>query len=221
MRKNNFTLIFLPLLLVGCQHIFANESNQAVFINDSYFDELDPVAIAIQRDEIHFESGRSADNCRSYLKEIKQSSVAETVNDQIIHTEYMICEVYDLVKGTKIVSQKFSNSYGSVLANKLDLTSFRSSLNRRARTDGPVLKDIGEQFLTTDSSSVTYETEEWFYRLEVVAISDFNRDGVKDWIVLLDDQSKVGNYHAGASLVVLGPTDIPLLKATTYSTFKP
>ncbi len=143
----------------------------------------------------------------------------ESVNDQIIHTEYLVCEVYDLVKDTKKTKLSFKEDYGRELSSKLDLTSFRSSLNRRARADGPSLQDIGEQFLTFDESSVTYETDEWFYRLELIAATDVNRDGVQDWIVILDDKSKVGNYHAGATLIVLGPIDVSLLTAITYSTF--
>ena len=217
MKKSNLINIFLPLILAGCQYSSGNTSAPTTLVNESYFGEFDSVAISKERDEINFISGTPANNCSTYLKEVKKSAVKETVNDQIIHTEYLICEVYDLVNGTKIVKQKFGENFGSILSSKLDLTSFRSSLNRRARVNGPTLIDLGKKLLTTDESSVTYETEEWFYRLEVVAITDLNHDGLQDWIVSLEDKSKAGNYHAGAILVVLGPTDATLLKAEPYS----
>lgn len=219
MRKNNFFILFLPLLLAGCQHSLGGGSNLTTYINEGYINEFDSVAIARDRDEISFTSGQSSNNCQFYLKEIKQSTVVESVNDQIIHTEYLVCEVYDLVKDTKITKLSLKEGYGRLLSSKLDLTSFRSSLNRRARTDGPSLKDLGDQFLTIDESSATYETDEWVYSLALLAISDLNQDGIQDWIVLLEDKSKVGNYHTGATLIVLGPMDASSLKAITYSDF--
>lgn len=218
LRGINLIVIFLPLLLAACQYSLGNGSNQTTFINEHYFDGFDSVAIAKDRNEINFNSGQSANNCTLYLKEVKLSAIVESVNDQIIHTEYLNCEVCDLIKGTKIIRQKFKGNYGSLLSSKLDLTSFRSSLNRRARTNGPALQNLGERFLNTDASSVTYESEEWFYRLDLVAITDINQDGVQDWIVLLEDKSKVGNYHAGSTLIILN-TDDSLLKAIPYSLF--
>lgn len=217
MRKSNLISIFFSLILVGCQYSSSDTGTLTTLVNEGYFNDLDSVTIGKERDEINFVSGQQANNCATYLKEVKKSAVKETVNDQIIHAEYLMCEVYDQVKGTTIVKQKFDENFGGLLSSKLDLTSFRSSLNRRARGDGPTLVDLGKKFLTTDESSVTYETEEWLYRLEVVAIIDLNHDGIQDWIVLLEDKSKAGNYHAGATLVVLGPTDATLLKAEPYS----
>lgn len=219
MRKSNLIIVLLLPFLASCQQALVGESTPATLVNESYIQELNQNALAKERDEINFTPGQSANNCVSYLKAIKSSAIVESVNDQIIHAEYLACEVYDLVKDKKLIKQGFTASYGELLSTSLDLTSFRSSLNRRARTEGPSLKDIGEQFLTTDASSVTYETEEWFYRLELVAISDLNQDGIQDWIVLLEDKSKVGNYYAGATLVVLGPTDVSRLKAVSYRSF--
>ena len=219
MRKINFLFSLPVVLLMGCLHSLTSADISVTLINESYVHELNPDALAKERDEINFTTGQSANNCDSYLKAIKSSAIVESVNDQIIHAEYLACEVYDLVKDTKLIKQGFTASYGELLSGSVDLTSFRSSLNRRARTDGPSLKDIGEQFLTTDASSVTYETDEWFYRLELVAISDLNQDGIQDWIVLLEDKSKVGNYYAGTTLVVLGPTNVSRFKAVSYRSF--
>ena len=45
------------------------------------------------------------------------------------------------------------------------------------------------------------ETAEWRYRLELVAISDIDKNGKPDWVLWLSDESKSGNYRGYQTLI--------------------
>ena len=60
-------------------------------------------------------------------------------------------------------------------------------------------KLTGDLKLGVNSASV--ESNDWRYALELVAVTDINKNGTADWIIWLIDEAKTGNYRAYQTLI--------------------
>jgi len=215
-------LITLWFIVSGCGKYPINNSSNAYIFNKSLmadYQNLDE-SLKKKRIEINFASGKSVNNCVDYLTEIKASHIFDGVNNTIHHGEYLTCEALDLLKSHNIITPKQKTSYGELLSSSLDLSSFPSSVNQESQVYGKILQKLDPKNLKTGNYTVTRETDDWIYRIEVIAASDLNNDGTNDLILWLYDQAKNGNYHAYSTLIVpLYNNEKPLL-ATPYSEWK-
>jgi len=114
------------------------------------------------------------------------------------------------------MTSKQKTSYGELLSSTLDLSSFSSSINQEAKAYGKTLQKLDPQNLKVSNYTITRETDNWTYNIEVIAVSDLNND----LILWLYDQAKNGNYHAYSTLVVPLYNNEKLLSAIPYNKWK-
>ena len=155
-----------------------------------------------KRAELEFISGVKVNNCDSYSKEVKKSKVSEGVNNQIAKSEYLLCDVLGLLGNKSYSAIKPDVNMSNVLANKLDLRSFPSSLGPRMDDKSHTIKSIAGNDLAVKANSMIYETPDWNFKLELVATADINANKKEDWILWVTDESKSGNYRSYQTLVL-------------------
>lgn len=141
------------------------------------------------------------DTCNAYLQEVKVSTILEGVNNEIISQEYLVCPSIIALRsaGSTSTAARLPASYGTELCSRLDLTTFPSSLRPRLNGAKRVLSAL-EIPLKADTCSCSFDTRDWFFKVEVVAEADFEKDGKIDWLVWLFDEAKTGNYRGYSCL---------------------
>ena len=152
-----------------------------------------------------FESGRSVRDCRGYLEVPDEDEVGGTVYNRSIAGEYVVCDELELLRGAQPVApaRRPPSFYTSALIERLDLTSFRSSLRPELDQEpGSVLSAVPTLELKAKGFSVTSDTDDWYYLFEVVARADFTGDGREDWLVRFSDVAREGTYRDHSVLVV-------------------
>ena len=152
--------------------------------------------------EMQFSSGKKANSCSTYSKETKVSKIAEGVNNQLVKSEYLVCDVLMLLGNEAYSISKFDTKLSHMLSQKLDLRSFPSSFGPRLDDKNYTLEMIAASSLSVKSNSVVYESEDWYYKIELIAMSDVNGNKKEDWILWVTDESKDGNYRNYQTLVV-------------------
>lgn len=204
--------------LVSCITLSHSEANGKIY-NAQLREAYDSYAstMSVKRNPIYFESGESADNCLDYLRIYKKSTLKEDVNNRIISQEYIICESLNLIKGAaRTIEINYQpKSYGNELATRMDLRSFRSSLFRKTDEINFTPNSLGGVFLEIDEYSITFNSDVWFFKFEIVANYDFNNDGKDDWLVWFIDEAKNGNYRGYKVFWLSNPSENELLKANT------
>lgn len=158
--------------------------------------------LSATRTELGFTSGRKVNHCADYIKEIANSKINEGVNNQLIKSEYLICDVLMLLVDKSYSIVKANNGSVDLLAAKLDLRSFPSSLGPRLDDKSYTLKSVSGNKLIINEGHVIYNTEEWQYRIELIAVSDINNNKKDDWVLWFSDESKEGNYRGYQTLVI-------------------
>jgi len=212
-------LIALGFIVIGCGKYSINNTSNAYVFNQSLMADYQSLdrSLKKRRIEIRFTSGESVNNCLDYLAEIKKSNVFDGINNAIHHSEYLACEVFDLLKSHNAITPKQKISYGELLSSSLDLSSFPSSINQESQVYGKTLQKLDPKNLKISNYTVTRETDDWIYTIEVIAAGDLNNDGTNDLILWLNDQAKNGNYHAYSTLVVPLYNSEKTLLATPYN----
>ena len=85
---------------------------------------------------------------------------------------------------------------------KLDITTFRSSLGP-LRTIGQ--RHSGELGLTATKQAknlLAIETEDWLYEFEIIRVADINGDGLVDIEVCFRDKAKMASYNTQEPLLL-------------------
>ena len=85
-----------------------------------------------KRSPIMFPGSVIADTCVSYINNIKSSPPEESVHNQLVKSEYLICEMIHLLSESEQYEKITTMSSGKKLAAKLDVRSFPSSLFQMA-----------------------------------------------------------------------------------------
>ena len=157
------------------------------------------------RPPVRFESGRMVRDCREYLAVPAEDELDGTVYNRSMAGEYVVCDELKLLHDARPVSpaRRPPSFYTSALIERLDLTSFRSSLRPRLDAEpGTVLSAVSGLEPKAEGYSVTSDTDGWYYHFEVVARADFTGDGREDWLVRFSDKSREGTYRHHGTLVV-------------------
>lgn len=199
--KTTISILFLAAILSACDSKQKNKSEVVIYNSD--------VAAAVgqykathslKRTEIIFENGTKANNCESYITASKASRIGEGVNNQLVKSEYLVCDVLLLVGDTKYTTSKSNTDLGNLLSQRLDLRSFPSSrFQMLNETKYTLDKLTGNLLVGTNSASV--ESDDWHYALELVVVTDVNKNGKADWIIWLIDEAKEGSYRGYQTLV--------------------
>ena len=165
-----------------------------------------------------FNGGQSATNCESYYDLISQNRVEESIDNQLVKSEYLTCDALKILLHSSGVSSEYNemSSMGETLLSNLDLRSFPSSLYRKSSDEFHSLKSLYPIFTSATENVAELNTENWAMTLEVVAVSRINDNEYPDWIVWLTDESKTGNYRGYSTLIIYDPDQYDSLKASIY-----
>jgi hypothetical protein len=169
------------------------------------YEDLDK-SNTINRSPLLFQSSFSADDCESYTKMRSSSEIVETVNNQLVKSEYLVCDALRILSESKMISGAVNSELkGQQLLNKLDLRSFPNSLHRLANDSSFTLSSLFASSSVADKISVKYETADWILTIKVVAVVLLNSNADEDWVVQLADESKAGNYRNYQTLIIYDP----------------
>ena len=209
----------MGLALVGCAT--GGPARVGAKSVDILADELRTAAanpratLTAARTPLKFASGVVVTSCRDYLAQRRAHAVLdEGVANRMVASEYVLCDSVAALQGAALASADgdLAAKRGEVLASRLDLTSFPSSLGPRLDADHRVLRALGTPVRTTATEAVM-DTADWTFRLRVVAVADFDHDGKTDWLVWLTDEARDGNYRDYRALVVPDVVGKPSLVA--------
>jgi len=171
-----------------------------------------------ERSEIVFSDGSTAKNCATYLNLISKNRVEESIYNQSVKSEYLICDALQIISETPAVNNLNKNdlNFGDKLSRNLDLRSFPSSLHRISNEENHSLETLYPDYVVSKGPTTTLETDDWIFRLEVVAVVQLNDNDVPDWIVWVSDESKSGNYRSYSTLVLYDPENQKNYTANLY-----
>jgi hypothetical protein len=156
------------------------------------------------RTPLRFESGRMVRDCREYLAVPAEDEVDVTVYYRMMAAEYVVCDALELLRGARPVppARRPPSFYTSALIERLDLTSFQSSLRPQLGDEPSVLSAVPGLEPQAEGFSVVSDTDEWYYDFQVAARADFTGDGREDWLVYFTDVAREGTYRAHSVFVV-------------------
>lgn len=153
-------------------------------------------------------------SCAQFFE--KHAGVSESVMAQMAASEYLICDVIALLKNSERVSTQPLTGTGKALYTHIDIRSLPTSLSQLADTEKFVFSSINDIPVAITDNSVISDTEDWFFKLEVVAISDLNKNKQQDWIIWMTDEAKDGNYRAYKTLVIYDPPSDAAWRAVLF-----
>lgn len=220
--KKIILFMISAIILLACEAKQADTSGITV-LNDDMALVLGQYQEAYnrQRTQIEFENGTMARSCVAYITASQVSHLKEAVNNQLVKSEYLECDVLTLLGNQKFRKAKESVNIGKDLAKRLDLRSFPSSFYRRLNKNNYTLDKVGAGSIKVGPTYAQYKTADWLYRLEIVATADVNHNKKADWIVWLVDESRTGNYRSYQTLIIYDVESTQReLKATPYPVTK-
>lgn len=80
------------------------------------------------------------------------------------------------------------------IVDRLDLTTFRNSLGPARSVGMRHFADMGLSPTEISEGRIVFETDTWYYCMEVVARGDVNKDGVEDLLIRFTDDAIEGTY---------------------------
>lgn len=171
-----------------------------------------------KRNIFAFDGGQAANDCITYFELISKSPADETIHNQLVKSEYLICDALNILSESLGISGITSENLdrGGELLSKLDLRSFPSSLNRASNDETHTLKSLFPRETTSAKNTAKLETDDWAFTMEVVALARINDNSFPDWIVWISDESKSGNYRGYSTLIIYDPEERERFKGTSY-----
>lgn len=218
MTKTLFFIFALSVSLAACQ-----SQHEKTVIGAAYNSELTKALQQHQkvfnkkRAVLTFDSGASAQSCDEYIHLMATTALKEDINNQLAKSEYLLCDVLALTGDNKLSEEEHDVSFGQALADRLDLRSFPSSLSQMLDEQKNSLSQLDATALKVDATAVTYETEDWRYRLELVATLDVNNNDTPDWLLWLADEAKTGNYRQYQTLIIYDTSETGPMSATPFT----
>ena len=98
--------------------------------------------------------------------------------------------------------QTLSPSELENIYNKLNISTFRSSLMPMRTKEKTYLKQMGLPSPTYFKNGFSIESNDWSYTFTVKEKKDKNRDGVMDYTICLSDKSKTGTYNSISPILI-------------------
>ncbi len=209
---------FIGLILSSCSNI-KSHNNGPVILKESILEaykNFDKTLI-LERSQLLFGEGKLANNCNSYFDIFEKYKISETIHNQMVKSEYLICDALKIISKSPKTSENINvSSIGNRLLSSLDLRTFPNSLNRVADEKSYTLKSLFPQNVEANDAVAILDIEDWTITLEVVAVARINDNVPGDWIVQFSDESKAGNYRSYATLVIYDPEKNNTLHAMPY-----
>lgn len=201
-------VVLFALLGIGCQTSYTQ--TKTIIFNENLaeaYKNFDRSA-AEKRKEITFASGEKAETCAEYWRAKEKSPVKEDVAEMLYKSEYLVCDALQILRNSARTNEvtletKSAADYGKEIYNRLDLNSFPSSLAQTSGKEKNTFKrQKSEMPSKVEPLSVTSDTAEWNFAVEVVAETDANANGKKDLIVYVIDESKEGNLKSYSTFLI-------------------
>lgn len=153
-------------------------------------------------------------NCDQYAK--KRVGVSEELMPRLASSEYLICDVITLLRNSIRVITLPLTGVGKELHTHLDIRSLPTSLSQLADEKTFILSSITDIPARVTDNSIISDTEDWFFKLEVIAVADIDKDKKQDWIIWMTDEAKDGNYRAYKTLIIYDPPSDSAWRAVEY-----
>lgn len=205
----------LGLLLVACASTSTTGEEVMIFdpeLRSAHADYAE--AMATPRTPMTMTSGATVSSCGEYLAQRDQVDVAPTPDNRIASLEYVICDsLFVLQDALPVADGIVGSDMGQALATRLDLRSFRSSRHQRTTDEAFTLQAVSDHPLDVGAYAAELNSPGWYFKLEVVAVADFDASGRPDWLIWVVDQSLKGTYLTVAPLIVHDPGAHGLLRA--------
>lgn len=168
---------------------------------------------------LQFENGRIVSNCRDYAEAGRVSSIDESVANQMVMSEYRLCDALRLLAGRSVRSAP-AQGLGKEVLTRLDLHTIRSSLGPALADRATSLREVSGDSATASGDVAAIDTEDHQFELRVVAIADFSGQADPDWLLWSSDERPGGNYRAYASWIVIDPPPAGTLTAVPASSLR-
>lgn len=179
-------------------------------------------SLSKKRTKLLFDGGIAVTECSSYLSAASKHLLRESISNQMVRSEYLVCDALGILGSRNITYQDAVHStYGRQLAAKLDLRSFPSSLRRISGADKHTLNALFPGQIITRGNLAILDTPDWRFRLEVVASVRLDANKHAAWIVWLSDEAKTGNYRAYETLIIYNPNAGDRVTADVYPRANP
>lgn len=193
----------ISLLLISCASTPAVNRDYITFEPVGLAYENYEVSIKEKRMPLMFANSFKAESCTEYSQLKNNEALVENEANFLAAQSYVVC---DTILAVKQADQNFNLelatvNVGNVLAEKLDISSFRSSLAKKATENSYTLNALSQGTVEVTDYTATYETNDWYYELKVVARVDANGDGAEDWLVWVTDKAKTGSYNTLISYI--------------------
>lgn len=91
---------------------------------------------------------------------------------------------------------------GQFIVDRLDVTTFRSSLGPRRSSGMRYFSDLGMKPTKVEDKRVEFDSDDWLFQITVLERADKNSDGIEDLVVEIRDQSKKGSYQVASTLLL-------------------
>ncbi|MGL5813250.1 MAG: hypothetical protein ACRCYW_07970 [Aeromonas sp.] len=98
--------------------------------------------------------------------------------------------------------QAFTHSELQVIYERLNISTFRSSLMPKRTKDKIYLSQMGFSKPSYFSDGFLIDNKDWVYTFTVIEKKDKNRDGVTDYTICFSDKSKAGTYNAVQPMLI-------------------
>lgn len=158
-------------------------------------------AMTAQRTALKAASGKAISTCTDYLSQSADMDWMANPDNAAALPDYAVCDSLAVLENAKPATVPGA-AWGEKLGSKLDFRSFRSSLYQQTSDDKYTLKQLAGEPLQIDAYSAALDNAEWFLKVQLVAVGDFNGDGRADGLLWLTDQAKEGTYLSVQTLVV-------------------
>lgn len=216
--KLKSSLFYLCLcILAGCSN--ANVQNSPYLLNDQLslsYQKTDD-SLKYKRTKLLFSGNYEANDCNSYYDLASKYNLEESIHNQLVKSEYLICDALKILSESKGISDEkaLRLDLGRELLSKLDIRSFPSSLSRAGSELSYTLKSLYPSQVSYIDNVAVFETQYWTFTMEVVALVRINDNSKTDWIVWVFDESKSGNYRGYSTIILYDPDEKEVFRAAT------
>ena len=174
-------------------------------------------SLAEKKTRLLFESGKTVETCGEYLKEKKNSTIKSDTPNMLYDSEYVVCDELTALKNAKTFAKKaaFStDNFGKEIYNRLNIADVPTSLVEGDTEKAVFFKDkLPKSGLKITKYKVESDAPNWFFAVDIVAVTDCDGDGKPDWILQVADEAKDGNYRQYSAWLVRGTSDKGILRA--------
>lgn len=211
--------LLVAISLLGCASTPPATEGLLIFDPELRLAHENPVAsMMISRPAMTTPSGASIDTCHVYLSTPDRAEITAAPANRDAAADYVLCDSLALLQDASAAPSAVGDTdMGRPLATRLDLRSFRSSRHQLTTDNAFTLDAVAGQPLEIGPRSAEFETPDWYFKLEVIAVADIDGSGRADWLVRVVDQSLSGTYLTVSPLVIYDPDDHGLLRAASLS----